>query len=307
MKHFQMLDISFFQIQLFLAVAERESVTQASRHLNITQSAVSKNIKYLEDTLGLYLFRREKQTLHLTPAGRLLKEEFTVIYDSTQKALEKAHVLQSGGEKPVVIGIPETSNLTKFFLNVKRHLREKNIKTSLHIECLSFQLLEKQLLSGIVDIVITCGFDLGSYTHPELMHISFPSGPYYAYMLPENPLAGKHSITMKDLQTSAFLLASQVDNPTYEQLVLNMCQQAGFRPLISKHVHSQSAFICNFDEGNEVFIADSYMRESENSSLKRIPIEGTASSIAIIRRRKNQSPVIPYIYDEIISAWPELS
>lgn len=70
MKYFNMLDIKLSQIQIFLAAAQRESITKAAQYLHLSQSMVSKNIKYLEDTLGLYLFIRDKQHLRLTPAGR---------------------------------------------------------------------------------------------------------------------------------------------------------------------------------------------------------------------------------------------
>ena len=90
MKYFNMLDIKLSQIQIFLAAAQRESITKAAQYLHLSQSMVSKNIKYLEDTLGLYLFIRDKQHLRLTPAGRHLMEEFSDILALSQKALEKA-------------------------------------------------------------------------------------------------------------------------------------------------------------------------------------------------------------------------
>ncbi|UWP60988.1 LysR family transcriptional regulator [Ruminococcus gauvreauii] len=305
MRHFHVLDISFYQIQIFLAVGERESITQAAQYLNITQSAVSKNIKSLEDTLGLYLFRREKQALCLTPAGRLLMDEMSTIYTMTENALEKAHVLQKGEEKPIVIGLPDSSNLERFFLNTKDYLRKHNISTSLHIECLPFHQLEKQLQNGVIDIVLTCGFDLVSFEHPELTCITLPSGPYYAYMKPENTLSERGSIPMSELQSHPFLMFSPIETPAYEQLVLSMCRSAGFQPQIAKYVTSPNSFICNFETGQEVFIADAYMRESDNTSLRRVAIRESQSCIALIRRRRNSNLTIPYIFSEIAACWEE--
>lgn len=61
-----MMDISFSQIQMFLAVAENESITQAAQKLNLTQSAVSKNLKYMEDTIGRNF---HEKTFNYTYAG----------------------------------------------------------------------------------------------------------------------------------------------------------------------------------------------------------------------------------------------
>ncbi|MDB5584940.1 MAG: LysR family transcriptional regulator [Bradyrhizobium sp.] len=53
----------------FETAARTQSFTQAARELNLTQSAVSRQVRALEDMLGAQLFHREKQTVKLTFAG----------------------------------------------------------------------------------------------------------------------------------------------------------------------------------------------------------------------------------------------
>src|SRR6266550_1015456 len=57
-------------LKAFEAAARSESFTRAAEELNVTQGAVSHQVKALEDTLELKLFRRERQRLILTEAGR---------------------------------------------------------------------------------------------------------------------------------------------------------------------------------------------------------------------------------------------
>lgn len=57
-------------LKAFEAAARSESFTRAAAELNVTQGAVSHQVKALEDTLGLKLFHRERQRLILTEAGR---------------------------------------------------------------------------------------------------------------------------------------------------------------------------------------------------------------------------------------------
>jgi len=59
-------------IRGFVAVARRMSVTQAADDLCLTQSAISKQIRSLEDILGVPLFRRGFRSLELTEHGQLL-------------------------------------------------------------------------------------------------------------------------------------------------------------------------------------------------------------------------------------------
>src|SRR5262250_1873245 len=57
-------------LKAFEAAARSESFTRAAQELNVTQGAVSHQVKALEATLGLKLFNRERQRLLITEAGR---------------------------------------------------------------------------------------------------------------------------------------------------------------------------------------------------------------------------------------------
>jgi len=63
------------QLRIFVAVAEREHITQAARDLNLTQSAVSAAISALENRYGTRLFDRVGRGIELTHVGRLFLSE----------------------------------------------------------------------------------------------------------------------------------------------------------------------------------------------------------------------------------------
>ncbi|HBF28479.1 LysR family transcriptional regulator [Rhizobium sp.] len=62
---------SLHLLSAFEAAARTGSVTAAARELNLTQSAVSRQIKALEEQLGVELFHRERQTIQLTAGGNI--------------------------------------------------------------------------------------------------------------------------------------------------------------------------------------------------------------------------------------------
>ena len=70
---------SFRQLQLFLALAERGSVTEAARVCGVTQPTASMQLKDLADTVGLPLFDVIGRRVHLTEAGRSLAETARVM------------------------------------------------------------------------------------------------------------------------------------------------------------------------------------------------------------------------------------
>lgn len=84
-------------LKAFEAAARSESFTRAAEELNVTQGAVSHQVKALEDTLGLKLFHRERQRLILTEAGRnylaVVRDALDRIAVGTERLLQR----QEGG------------------------------------------------------------------------------------------------------------------------------------------------------------------------------------------------------------------
>ena len=80
------------QLKYFLAVAKLESLTAASRALNVTQPAIGQQIRKLEDTLGVRLLARHSRGMRLTPVGKLLHrraQEIVNIVEQTEREVSR--------------------------------------------------------------------------------------------------------------------------------------------------------------------------------------------------------------------------
>jgi DNA-binding transcriptional LysR family regulator len=66
------MDINLFGLRIFVMVAEKQSFSEAARSLYLTQPAVTHQIKNLENYYGAPLFKRESNTVLLTPVGQIL-------------------------------------------------------------------------------------------------------------------------------------------------------------------------------------------------------------------------------------------
>lgn len=100
-------DMELRQLRYFTAVAETLNFSRASEILYVSQSALSKQIAELEQELGVLLFQRDKRTVELSPAGRLLLGEAKGILLRSEKLLP---LLQQKGqqafqERNIFIGI----------------------------------------------------------------------------------------------------------------------------------------------------------------------------------------------------------
>ncbi|WP_433740163.1 LysR substrate-binding domain-containing protein [Pseudomonas putida] len=79
-------------LRIFEEVARHRSFSQAALGLNVTQGAVSRQIKQLEDYLGVALFIRTPQGLLLTEAGTALSPHLSDAFDHIERALQAVRV-----------------------------------------------------------------------------------------------------------------------------------------------------------------------------------------------------------------------
>lgn len=84
-------------LTVFEASARHGSFTRAAEELNLTQSAVSKQVRGLEDFLGLQLFERVRQRINLTEAGEAYLKSVRAALEIMEAATMEALAFQSGG------------------------------------------------------------------------------------------------------------------------------------------------------------------------------------------------------------------
>lgn len=73
------------QIRYFLAVVDNESFTKAAEQCGVSQSAISQQVKALEDDLGVRLLNRHNRTFSLTKAGDYFYKHAAGITSEVQK------------------------------------------------------------------------------------------------------------------------------------------------------------------------------------------------------------------------------
>lgn len=83
---------SLNMLRVFEEVARHRSFNRAAAGLNVTQGAVSRQIKQLEDYLGVTLFIRTPQGLSLTEAGNVLAPQMDDAFDRIERALQAVRV-----------------------------------------------------------------------------------------------------------------------------------------------------------------------------------------------------------------------
>ncbi|MGX9353113.1 LysR family transcriptional regulator [Shimia sp. W99] len=79
------MPLNYHHLRYFWAVAHEGNLTRTAQHLNLSQSALSVQIKQLEERLGHTLFERRGRQLHLTEAGRIALDHADAIFATGQE------------------------------------------------------------------------------------------------------------------------------------------------------------------------------------------------------------------------------
>lgn len=93
------------QLRHFLAAVKCQGFTAAAEMLNITQPALSRSIRSLEDHLGVKLIERTSKTFQLTGFGVLLSDRGSTIEQEMDQALSEIEALKKGYSGSVTLGV----------------------------------------------------------------------------------------------------------------------------------------------------------------------------------------------------------
>lgn len=107
-----MADLNFQHLRYFRAVAHDGNLTRAAERLNLSQSALSIQIRKLEDRLGHQLFERRSRQLHLTEVGRIVLDHADAIFASGDELIE---ILKGTGKTRQALRVGALSTLSRNF------------------------------------------------------------------------------------------------------------------------------------------------------------------------------------------------
>jgi len=99
------------QVRYFLALSSTLNFTRAAEECNVTQPALTRAIKNLEDELGGELIRRERQHSHLTELGRRMLPLLQQCYDAATSAKSLAKAVKSSDVAPLNVAISNSINI----------------------------------------------------------------------------------------------------------------------------------------------------------------------------------------------------
>ena len=200
------MDLDLAQVRAFVVTAEHRHFSRAAETLFLTQQALSKRIRKLEDALSVQLFLRTNRAVELTEDG----ERFLSHARELIRVSDVALAAMGANEQPLRLDVIDNRLSPMFML---RRLAERD--PELRIERSGRRGLTQALdplLLGEIDLAFGRVHDLGRELPDALDHRLIRLEPLVALLPPEHPLGGAEAIRMADLRPEGIWLPS-LDGP----------------------------------------------------------------------------------------------
>ncbi len=192
------------QLRIFIAVAQKQHVTQAARELNLTQSATSAAIAALEDNYQIKLFHRVGRGIVLTQTGLTFLDEAYKIVNCVKAAEQVLHDV--AGLKQGFISIAGSQTVANYWLPSRaKKFRDEYPGIELKIKIGNTEQVALDVLSGSADI----GFVEGAIDYASLSVEEIEGDRLIVVVGKSHPWAHFSGIEPEDLTKTRWVLREQ--------------------------------------------------------------------------------------------------
>ena len=204
------MDIEIRHLQMVAAVAASGSVTQAAKDLHLTQSAVSHQLRAVEERLGIPMFFRLGKRMVATAAGERLLATARRVLEEVETA--EAEVRRLGAGEAGVLRVCAQCNTGYHWLPPLVQLfgqKHPGVDVVLAVECTVRPI--EALLDGKLDIAIVTQ----PGRHPHVRMRPLFEDEHAAIVAPDHPLATRPFVTPHDLAAERLLLYSSSPDDSF--------------------------------------------------------------------------------------------
>ncbi|MCH8179745.1 MAG: LysR family transcriptional regulator [Proteobacteria bacterium] len=218
-------------LKYFLAVAQELNIGRAAARLHISQPPLTRQIKALEDELGVELFVRTAKGVELTQAGEMFKEEAHNIRMLVEAGIDRVQRAGEGKLGRIDVGIFGSGIydiIPKLLQDFRRKLPGVNVV--LHT------MNKNEQIEALRQRRITVAFNRMTEPQPDIGRELVATECLYAALPEDHPLAALKAVPLRAMADDAFVVFPNVGRPNFVDRVVELCRQQGFEAQISQEV-----------------------------------------------------------------------
>lgn len=284
------------QLRYFVSVAESGSFTRAAMNHYISQTAITQQIRVLEENVGAKLFDRHSRPVSLTPAGRVFLKEVREILGKMDAALLRTREATTGLEGELRLGFTkgyEHSDLPKLLRSF--HREYPNVLISC-CRC-DTDALAAGLVNGEYDVIFT--WDSTNLRQEETLELEVMERvPLRVALYASHPLAQRKELTRKDLRQEniLFMSPSGTGESFGDAFYIRLYQQAGYQPNIILRSNDMESILMMVAAEEGISIVPEYSHPwdigTENVVFVPLSGEGETEEILIVWRKQEDNPIL---------------
>lgn len=281
-------------LRYFMAVAKEKNFRRASEQLYITQPGLSRQIKQMEEVLGVKLFNRTNKKVTITPAGEFLEKELVFIFNHLDTTFHQLQLINDGQEGEIRLGFVNSAMQTLLPPMLKK-MQENFPQIHFSLKEISSNKQLEHLLTNEIDI----GF-VRSNIVPDSLNIKTIFKEKFAVVLPtKHPLNERNFRHVGQLSKEPFIMFSQEDSPDYYDKIMSICENKGFTPQVShRTVHDNTIFKL-VENGLGVAIVPNSFQKGLNLDIKFIELKNIPqeAKLSVVWSKTNRNPALTKFLD----------
>jgi DNA-binding transcriptional LysR family regulator len=282
--------IDLRQFRYFIAVARTLSFRRAAEELHISQPPLSRQIRQLEEQLGMALFTRSKSGVALTRAGAAFLPQAENVLAQADKAIAAARAAHGSARPGLVLGYTTVFDRSIFpaFADRLRAIAPgaRIVEKGKH----SIQLV-RDIRKGAMDAAF-----IGLHTEAEgLACLTIHEEPFVVALPRRHPLAGKRRLGFDDLRDARLFWFERRMNPGVHDYCKAYFDRIGFHPELVPEPEDHHILLGLIAEGRGVGLISQSLQRLERQGVVYRPLRdapGLRMGIALAYDANNRSPLL---------------
>jgi DNA-binding transcriptional LysR family regulator len=239
-------------LRYFVSVAEMENVSRAALKLHVSQPALSRQIRDLEDEIGFCLLERTAKSVRLTDAGRRFLDDARELLRQADDAVKKARAIAS--EEPTELHVDYSPTPFAEILPITLRAFQRampNVHVRLH------DWSNKTILDGVRDGRLQLGLIVPppkASSLPDLRYEELFRERVCVAVAPQHPFARRRTIPLTEVASEPLIGLTREDYPGYYNILSIVFSKANRKPRVVEEHDSMSGVISSVEAGTGVAI-----------------------------------------------------
>jgi LysR family hca operon transcriptional activator len=288
-------------LRYFIAVADAGSLTVAARRmLHTSQPSLSRQIRDLEDEVGVRLLTRGARGIELTPAGRAFLDHARSVLAQVEAATEAARRVAHPAKPCFSMGFLTGHELT-WMPEAIKILRDELPNIDVMISSQYSPLLADGLSKGKID----AAFLRREQGAPDLAFRLLVKEPLVVVLPSSHRLAALKTISPQDLVGETFVTVSDTA-PVLRGLIDNYLKRSGIKITPAHEADHVTMGMSLIASTRGVGLLPAYAQNFLPSSVTSRPLKGDAPTVELVLgyKKSNESPILKLLLsrlDELVA------